>query len=128
MTIAIKHEATPLIIDIAKGFITLVRGIEPNWRKAYLRFGSHHSVSEAKGSYVHQSGVEIIDVLMHKDFFHGVARKGQGILAALGKTEGVFLLVTDSNFDYETKFEYHDMNRWRISKLGGGTGIPEGIE
>jgi hypothetical protein len=26
----VKHEATPLIIDIAKRFIALVRGIEPN--------------------------------------------------------------------------------------------------
>jgi len=72
--------------------------------------------------------VEIIDVLRHKNFFHGIARKGQELLTAVGKTEGVFLLVTDSTFDYEIKFEYHDMNRWRISKLGGGSGVPEGIE
>jgi hypothetical protein len=124
----VKDEATPLVIDIAKRFITLVRGIDPNWHKAYLRFSSHHLVSEAKGSYVHESGVEIIDVLRHKDFFRAVARKGQQLLSAVGKTEGVFLLVTDPKFDYETKFEYHDMNRWRISKVGGGTGIPEGIE
>jgi hypothetical protein len=124
----VKDEAAPLVIDIAKSFIALVRVIEPNWYKAYLRFSSHHSVSEAKGSYVHESGVEIIDVLRHKDFFHAAARKGQQLLAAVGKTEGVFLLVTDSKFAYETKFEYHDMNRWRISKVGGGTGIPEGIE
>jgi hypothetical protein len=128
MVSMVKQEATPLVIDIAKLFVTLVRGIEPNWHKAYLRFSSHHSVSEAKGSYVHQSGVEIIDVLKHKDFFHGVVKKGQDLLAAVGKIEGVFLLVTDSNFDYETKFEYYDMNRWRISKIGGGTGIPDGIE
>jgi hypothetical protein len=123
-----NREATPLVLDIAKSFITLVRGIEPTWRKAYLRFSSQHSVSEARGSYVYQSGVAIIDVLRHPDFFHGVARKGQELLTAVGKTEGVFLLVTDSNLAYEINFEYHDMNRWRISQLGGGTGVPDGIQ
>ncbi|MDR3428742.1 hypothetical protein [Silvimonas sp.] len=124
----VNDEATPLVIDIARSFISLVREIEPSWRKAYLRFCLRDSVSEAKGSYVHESGVDIIDVVKHKDFFHPVAQKGQDLLAALGKTEGVFLLVTDSSFDYEIKFEYQDLNRWRISKLGGGTGVPSGIE
>jgi len=122
----VKDEATPLVVEIAKGFNSLVRGIEPNWQKAYLRFCSHETSSEAKGSYVHESGVEIIDVLKHKQFFHRMVRIGQELLAALGKAEGVFLLVTDSNFNYEIKFEYQDMNRWRITKLGGRTGIPEG--
>jgi hypothetical protein len=72
--------------------------------------------------------VEIVDVLNHKDCFHPIIKKGQELIAALGKTEGVFLLIADSNFDYEIKFEYQDMNRWKISKLGGGSGVPIGIE
>lgn len=124
----VNPEATPLVIDIAKGFITLVQGIETKWSRAFLRFSSHQSVSEAKGSYVHPFGVEIINVLKHKPFFHGIARKGQEILTAVGKTDGVFVLITNSTLDYEIKFEYHDMSRWRIGKLGGGTGVPEGIE
>ncbi len=123
----VNDEASPLVIDIARSFISLVREIEPKWSKAYLRFCSHDMVSEAKGSYVHETGVEIVDVLKHKNFFHPVVQKGQDLLAALGKTEGVFLLVTDSNFDYEIKFEYQNLERWKISKMKGGTGIPEGI-
>jgi len=46
----------------------------------------------------------------------------------LGNTEGVFLLTVDSNNAYEINFEYKDMNRWKISKSDGGTGIPEGVE
>lgn len=82
---------------------------------------------EAKGSYVHETGVEIIDVLKHKNFFHPIAQKGKDPLAALGKTEGVFLLSTDSNFDYEIKFEYQNLERWKITKMEGGTGMPEGV-
>ena len=124
----IKDEASPLVIDIAKGFISLVMAIEPKWNKAYFRFCSQNSVAEAKGSFVADSGVQIIDVLKHKDFFHPTAKKGQDLLAALGKSEGVFLLVIDSSYNYEIKFEYQDMSRWKISKLGGGTGIPLGLE
>jgi hypothetical protein len=124
----ITDEATPLVIDIAKGFITLVREVEPKWEKAYLRFVSHDSTAEAKASYVHAAGVEIINVLKYKDFFHSITKKGQELLAALGKDDGLFLLVTDSNFNYEIKFEYQDLDKWRISKLAGATGVPEGIE
>jgi hypothetical protein len=124
----ISEEATPLVIDIAKGFIALVREVEPTWEKAYLRFVSSDSTAEAKASYVHATGVEIINVLEHKEFFHSVTKKGQELLAALGKDHGLFLLVTDSSFSYEIKFEYHDLEKWRISKFPGSTGVPEGIE
>jgi hypothetical protein len=123
-----NDKTTPLVAEMAKDFISLVRTIEPGWRKAYLRFSWRNSASEVKGSYVHAGGVDIINVIGHKDFFHPANKKGQDLLVALGKTEGLFLLVVDSSFDYEIKFEYQDMNRWKISKLGGGTGVPEGIE
>lgn len=124
----IKDDATPLVVDMVKGFISLVLEIEPKWSKAYFRFSSKNSVSEAKGSIVSDSGVEIIDVLKHKSFFHPVTKKGQEILVALGKEEGTFLLVVDASFDYEIKFEYKNLSRWKISKLGGGTGIPDELE
>jgi hypothetical protein len=124
----ISEEATPLVIDIAKGFIALVREIEPTWEKAYLRLVSDDSTAEAKASYVHATGVEIINVLRHKAFFHSVTKQGQELLVALGKDRGLFLLVADSSFNYEIKFEYQDLQKWRISKIAGGTGVPEGIE
>ena len=124
----ISAEATPLIIDKVKGFVSLLREIAPDWQKAYLRFSEWNSVSETKASYVHPDGIEIIDVLKHKEFFQSTSRSGEELLAALGKAEGIFLLVVDSKLDYEIKFEYQDPDKWRISKLGGGTGAPEGIE
>jgi len=124
----VTDEATPLVVDIAKSFILLVREIAPSWSKAYLRFSNQGSVSQVKGSYTHGSGVDIIDTTEHKDFFHRVARKGKELLNALGKSDGVFLVVVDPKFDYEIKFEYQDMNRWQISKLSGGTGIPAGVD
>lgn len=124
----ISEEATPLVIELAKSFTSLVRGIAPDWRTGYLRFCSHDAVSESKASYVHQSGVEIVDVLQHMDFFNAATAKGKDVLAAIGKSEGLFLLIADSNFDYEIKFEYDDMDKWKISKMKGGTGVPTGLE
>ena len=124
----INEEATPLVIDLTKCFISLIRDIDPEWRKGYLRICVGDGVAEAKASYVHHSGVEIVDVLKHKEFFHASPAKGRELLAALGKPGGLFVLIVDSNFDYEIKFEYKNMNKWGISKLKGGTGLPEGLE
>lgn len=124
----IADEASPLVIDIARAFITLVREVDPKWEKAYLRFVSDDSSAEAKASYVHVDGVEIINVLKHKDFFHSVTKMGQELLTALGKERGLFLLVADSSFNYEIKLEYQDLDKWRISKIGGDTGVPVGFE
>ena len=124
----ISEEATPLAMDLAKSFTALIRDIAPDWSKGYLRFCSSSSVSEAKASYVHPAGVAIVDVLQHVEFFHSATARGKELLAALEKSEGVFVLIADSNFDYEIKFEFSDMDKWRISKMKGGTGIPVGLD
>ena len=54
--------------------------------------------------------------------------KSGRLQAQIKKERGVFLVAANSDFDYEIKFEYQDMNRWQINKLDGRTGIPEGIE
>lgn len=120
----ITEEATPLVVDLAKRFISLIREIAPGWSKGYLRFCSLASVVESKASYVNQSGAEIIDVVKYKEFFQAISIHGQELLAALGKSEGLFLLIVDSNFDYEVKFEYSQLDKWRITKMRGETGIP----
>ncbi len=124
----IKEEATPIIVDLAKSFVSLMQGLASDWSTAYLRICSREAMSEAKASYVHRSGVQIIDVLEHKEFFHAAAAKGRDLLAALEKSAGLFVLIVDSALDYEIKCEYDDMNKWRISKIKGGTGVPEGLE
>ena len=51
----IKDEASSLVVDIAKGYISLVMEIEPKWSKAYLRFCVQDSMSEAKGMPLYTS-------------------------------------------------------------------------
>jgi hypothetical protein len=123
-----SDEATPLAVSLAKDFTSLIRKVEPKWSKAFLRFRSNDSVAESKASYMFPDGVEIVDVLQHTEFFNAATARGKQLLAALGKSAGLFVLIADSNFDYEIKFEYKNMDKWKISKMKGGTGVPEGLE
>ena len=121
-------QAAPIVVEIAKAFISLLRDTEIKWQKAYLRFSTRKTMSETKGSYVIDGKVELIDTLKNKVFFHSMPDRGRRLFSALGKSEGVFLLIVDASLKYEFKFEHEDLDRWKISKIGEGTGIPEGIE
>ncbi len=123
----IKNDTTPLIIEITKSFVGLLRRIAPSWEKAYLRICLDNSSCEAKGSFVADSGVTIIDVIKNKDFFYPINDKGQELIELLGKEQGVFLLVVKSSLEYEFKFDYENLSRWKITKMDGGTGVPEDI-
>lgn len=124
----ISDAATLFAVGLAKALVKLVKEVEPDWRDAYMRLSLREGVVEAKASYVHASGAELFDVLQHKDFFHSATREGRELMTALGKERGVFLLIVDSTLNYEFKFEHINMDRWRISKMRGGTGVPEGLE
>jgi hypothetical protein len=124
----INDEGTQLVIDLVQNTVSFIREIRPDWQKAYVRFFIEIGHSQAKGSYAHQSDIDLIDAIEHKQFFRSFLEKGEDLLAALGKNEGLFLLIVDSNLNYEIFFEYQDMSRWQINKLDGATGIPIGID
>lgn len=124
----IANEATPILIDILQSFISVLREIDPHWQKGYLRFVSCDSSVEAKGSYAHFLGVNIIDVRKHKAFFHSLPDKVDVFFNALEKKEGLVLLVVDSSLEYKVNFEFEDMNKWKITKMDGASGIPEGFD
>jgi hypothetical protein len=122
------EEATPHLMELAKSFTNFVQQVAPDSTKAYFRFCVQSSVSESKASYVHPDGVELFDAVRHSEFFHAATAKGREVLTALGKSEGLFVLIADPNFDYEIKFEFRNLDKWSISKLKGGSGIPAGVE
>lgn len=123
----ISDEASPIIVDIAKRLMLLVRDAYPDWQEAYLRFSINNLVSDVKASCVHGRGVDVMDVIQHGGFFQLMGHQGKELMRALGLVDGVFLLVVNSKYDYEIHFERADMTRWRISKLDGGTGVPAGM-
>jgi len=124
----ITEDSAPLAIDIAKSFMRFVNDIDPKWQKAYLRYSYQDAVGEIRGSYVNKTGVSLIDSLTHKDFFRPTLAQAKKLLQSLNKSQGVFLLIVNSKKEYEFKLENKNMSRWKISKMDGATGIPEGEE
>jgi len=47
---------------------------------------------------------------------------------SLGQDTGVFVLTVRANCDFNIQYEWDDLTRWKITKLEGGTGLPEGLE
>lgn len=123
----INENAAPIVLDIAKGFIAALSLVDAQWETGYFRFSVDEFVTEVKGSYVSPVGIKLLDVLRSKDFFHPVAEQGQALIVALGRTRGVMLFIVRSDFEYEIKFDFENLGRWKISKTAGGTGIPQGL-
>ncbi|GAB7549703.1 hypothetical protein [Cupriavidus sp. 8B] len=120
-------EQSVIVIELAKEFMELIRQIAPAWSRAYFRFCLEGSKHGSNGSYVIDSKVDIIDPFTHNAFFRGMNEKAMQLLALLSKDQAVLLLVIDSTFNYDIKFEYQNLDRWRITKANGGSGVPEGI-
>jgi len=123
------HDArTGIIVEIAKRFIELLRQLEPNWTKGYLRFWFDPVQYGSNASFEkNDSKVLLVDTMKNRQYFAYFNQKGVELMKELGKPQGVFILVVDSSFDYKYHFEYQDLDRWKISKMDGATGIPVGI-
>lgn len=122
-----NDETTLTIIELAKEFIGIVRKIEPGWTKAYYRFRSEGFRFGSKSSYVVGSTAMLISAMKHAKFYESMNEKGVKLLSLMGKEKGVFVLVVDSSFKYDVKFEWEDLQRWEITKMNGGTGVPDGL-
>ncbi len=118
---------TGIIVDIAKRFIALLQQLEPKWKKGYLRFRLDPAQYGSNASYENEAKVLLIDTMRNRQFFGIFNEKGVELMKDLGKPQGVFLLVVDSTFKYNYHFEYEDLDRWKISKLEGATGVLVGI-
>ena len=64
-----------------------------------------------------------MDTRRHRRFKeHGVRLRE--LLAIDNRRFLVFLLTVDSDFEYDIAFEYDNPDRWQITKLDGGAGVP----
>ena len=121
------EEASAAVVELSSDFVAMLRKTEPNWEKGYFRFCHEGSVYGSNASYVSESEAMLIDPFDHGEAFRSMNEKSVKLLELLGKNQGLFLLLIDSQLNFNIKFEFNDLKRWRITKLDGGTGIPEGI-
>lgn len=121
-----NEQSSAVVIELAKSLIDLARKIEPKWNKAFFRFSLDEAKYGSNGSYIVGSEVIIFDPFLCGETFFRMNEEGVKLLKLLDKSRGVFLVRADSSFDYDIKFEFQDLERWKITKLDGGTGLPEG--
>jgi len=118
---------TPIIVDLARTFLSAVHEMEPHFSRAFFRYDRGPSDHCVKASIQTGEGVDIVDVLAHKPLFAAMGPLGTALFQAQGRESGVFLLIVSSPADYEILFDFDSRERWQISKMGGGTGLPEGL-
>jgi len=73
----------------------------------------------------------MFDVLQLPSESEHIRRIGSLLRDALsrnGKKFVVCLVRANSRFQYQIDFEWHDEDKWNITKLGGRSGLPEGLE
>ena len=117
--------ATAVVIELAKEFMALMRELEPKWSTAYYRFRLEGARYGSNASYVNDSNVSLVGALKWAGFYERMNAHGAKLLEILGKTQGVFLLTIDGQFNYDIKFDWENLSRWEITKVNGGTGLPK---
>jgi hypothetical protein len=120
-------ESSAVVVDLAKDMIESMRKLDPAWERSFFRFRIEEFRYGSNASYVREADVFLIDPFEDDGFFDRMNEKSRSLFKQLNKKEGVLLLIANSLFDYEVKFEFEDLDRWQISKLNNGTGMPEGI-
>ncbi|POZ61867.1 hypothetical protein C2I19_11420 [Chromobacterium alticapitis] len=99
--------------------------LAPNWEKAFYRFRAEEARYGSNASYIIGTDVFLVGALKQAVFYSRMNDFGAMLLKELGKSQGVFLLTIDAEFNYDIKFEWSDLHRWEITKLDGGTGLPK---
>lgn len=115
------------VLQLSTRFIELVEKLDPTWKRAFFRFSVEPIKYGSNASYESAAGVNLIDPLEVRGFFHEMNETAVALFQEIAKERGVLLLVVDAASAYSVQFEYDDLERWKITKLGGRTGIPEGL-
>ncbi len=121
------QNASSTVIDLARDLIETVRGIDPSWTRAYYRLRVEPSQHGSNASFTAAGLTKLIDPFKNSAFFDRMNAVGTRLVASLNKEHAVVLLTAGSDFSYQIFFEHENLDRWKISKLNGGTGAPEGL-
>lgn len=127
-----NHEfdrSSELIIELAKALVTEMRVANPDWQEAFVRMQAGAGYFEVKCSYVLPTGPKILNILDHKPFIARLQQIGIKLQDTLPQSTVPFcvaILRVGADMNYEMQYEYEDERRCGISKLNGGSGLPDG--
>lgn len=119
---------TAIVINLAKKFIELTAKTDPKWEKAYFRFHFESLRYGSKCSYsIGQNGF-MFDIFKDSERHDELQEISVELVRELQKPSGLFLLTVDNSFNYNISFEWSNLDKWEISKISGGSGIPTDID
>jgi len=112
--------------------IKTMQSMEKPWLRAFVRFEMTSSSNwGCNGSYETPVGVMLFDPFTDgRDLFAAVNDLGPSLRQTASTPERetlVFLVAVDSEFNYKVDFESQDLERWKITKRNGASGIPAGL-
>ena len=123
-----KENANSTKSLLARRFIEGVLALDEKFEHAFFRFYIEERMLESSASYVASSKATIISAVRQDELFADMNKLSIELLAEMGKNPALILLTVktvNNEFQDDIAFEYEDMNRWKISRANGGTGIPE---
>jgi hypothetical protein len=120
-------DRSQLVVELAREFMQLAMRVNPSWTKAFFRYCHEKGRMGSNASCVSNGMADLIDPFEHHATFNKLNDIGESLFQSTGKNTAVILLVVDSEFNYDLKFEYEDMSKWIINKMDGATGVPEGF-
>jgi len=118
------EQASALVVELARHFTDTVSKLAADWEVAYFRFDEQPGAFGSAASYVMPGKVQLIGALRQAEFYATMNRLGHALFQQIGQTLGLFLLTVHADGAYDIQFEWDDLDRWQISKMDGGTGIP----
>ncbi|MCU9953429.1 hypothetical protein OEJ37_08655 [Burkholderia sp. BKH01] len=129
---SMNDDATERVIELARHVIGYMQSAFPGWNEVYVRFDAPSDVQRGvRASYATAAGIELISTMQHRGLVDGVMRIGAQLRDALandGKKFRVALFRANSRLSYRMDYEWSDHARWNITKLGGASGRPDGLE
>jgi hypothetical protein len=122
-----NDRASSLVIQLATTFGDFLSKDFPGWKVGYYRFLADKSGYGGNASFEDGERIHLVPALSRVEFFRGLNGTAHELFKALGQELGVMLLVLDSSQKYEVKFEWNNLDAWRITKLNGASGRPAGL-
>lgn len=115
-----------IAVELAQTFVGMLNEQYPGWSRAFFRFNASDQRRGGQASFVREGRVDLFSAFASPESMNRMLRLGDELWVSQ-RSFKVLLLVVQGNLEYTIHFEAKDERRWAISKMDGGTGIPDGV-
>jgi hypothetical protein len=120
-----------ITISLAKTFISYMNSFNEPWDKAYFRFHIDNEHYGCNGSYSLKGNAKLLSVFDHEELYNSLESISLQLHDVMVKDVNfgdfrVALITITSGFDFDIKYEYADINKWKITRIDSN-GIPIGL-